>query len=256
MASLSNVRLKNKKDTSANWTKNNPVLLNGELIIVETDAGDIRFKVGDGTKTYTQLPFQDEGVYNALGNKVNESDLADVATSGSYNDLIDTPAITVVSSPEEPTDENVAIWIDTDAEEDTLYQPDFAQNNNTASDYIKNRPCYITEDSTYKRLDYNFLPIDTHDNVVVSSSSSDWSNNAITITLNGVTVNSVVFVAPTATSKELWNECEVECVDQGNNTLSFTCTTVPEEIVYAKIVVIGSSLETVLANSSNIDAVE
>ena len=31
-----NVRIALKRDTSANWTNYNPVLLNGELILVET----------------------------------------------------------------------------------------------------------------------------------------------------------------------------------------------------------------------------
>lgn len=53
-------RVKHKKDTSSNWTKNNPVLLDGELIIVVTNSGEERIKIGDGTKKYSQLPFQDE----------------------------------------------------------------------------------------------------------------------------------------------------------------------------------------------------
>ena len=42
-----------KKDTAANWTANNPVLLNGEIILIDTDNGELRAKVGDGVKTYT-----------------------------------------------------------------------------------------------------------------------------------------------------------------------------------------------------------
>lgn len=57
-----NSRIQWKKDTSANWTANNPVLLNGEIAIVVTNTGDTRFKVGDGTSSYTALPFQDEAV--------------------------------------------------------------------------------------------------------------------------------------------------------------------------------------------------
>lgn len=57
-----NTRIKNKRDTSANWTSKDPVLLNGEIIIVDTASGETRFKIGDGTKKYSQLPFQDEAV--------------------------------------------------------------------------------------------------------------------------------------------------------------------------------------------------
>lgn len=66
MSTTLNTRVKWKRDTSANWTANNPVLLDGEVIIVDTNAGDTRFKVGDGTSTYTQLPFQDEYVLNQI----------------------------------------------------------------------------------------------------------------------------------------------------------------------------------------------
>lgn len=60
-----NTRIKHKRDTSANWTAQDPVLLNGELIIVDTASGETRFKIGDGTKRYSQLPFQDEILRNS-----------------------------------------------------------------------------------------------------------------------------------------------------------------------------------------------
>lgn len=77
-----NVRLKNKRDTSANWVSKDPVLLDGELIIVDTASGETRFKIGDGTKKYSQLPFQDEifrnskadvsaGVYTAVASSAD-----------------------------------------------------------------------------------------------------------------------------------------------------------------------------------------
>lgn len=66
-------RIQLKRDTSANWTNNNPVILNGEIIIVDTADGKTRTKTGDGTKSYTQLPFDDEAVYSALNNKCDAS---------------------------------------------------------------------------------------------------------------------------------------------------------------------------------------
>ena len=66
MSTTLNTRVQSKRDTSANWTQNNPVLLDGEVIIVDTNSGDVRFKVGDGVSTYTQLPFQDEYVLNQI----------------------------------------------------------------------------------------------------------------------------------------------------------------------------------------------
>jgi len=36
---FNNIKFKNKRDTLANWTNNNPVLLKGELAIVEDTGG-------------------------------------------------------------------------------------------------------------------------------------------------------------------------------------------------------------------------
>lgn len=48
------VRFQQKRDTAANWTSNNPVLLNGE-IGYETDTGKIKF--GDGTTAWNSLSY-------------------------------------------------------------------------------------------------------------------------------------------------------------------------------------------------------
>ena len=59
-------RIKHKRDTSSNWTKNNPIILNGEIILVDTSEGELRAKIGDGIKTYTQLPFSDEALRSLI----------------------------------------------------------------------------------------------------------------------------------------------------------------------------------------------
>ena len=64
-----NTRISWRRDTDTNWISANPVLLNGEIIIVDTDDGNIRFKIGDGSKTYTQLPFEDEAIRNLIDTK-------------------------------------------------------------------------------------------------------------------------------------------------------------------------------------------
>lgn len=72
-----------RHDSASNWETKNPVLENGELITVTTNAGAIRHKVGDGTKTYTQLPFEDEPLYNALSGKCDASVPVDAVLSAS-----------------------------------------------------------------------------------------------------------------------------------------------------------------------------
>jgi hypothetical protein len=53
-------RVKQKKDTSANWETYDPIILDGELVFVEMPDGDIRTKVGNGVYRYSELPFIDE----------------------------------------------------------------------------------------------------------------------------------------------------------------------------------------------------
>lgn len=59
-------RIKLKYDTLQNWTTNNPVLLEGEIAITTIPTGQtlqqvtppaVVFKVGDGTSTFTELPY-------------------------------------------------------------------------------------------------------------------------------------------------------------------------------------------------------
>lgn len=81
-----NTRVKNKRDTEANWKSKNPVLLDGEIIIVTTTSGDTRFKVGDGNKTYNQLPFQDQKTRDLIPSV--DSSLSSTSTNPVQNKII------------------------------------------------------------------------------------------------------------------------------------------------------------------------
>ena len=81
-----NTRVKNKRDTEANWQRKNPVLLDGEIIIVTTTSGDTRFKVGDGKKTYNQLPFQDQKTRDLIPSV--DSSLSSTSTNPVQNKII------------------------------------------------------------------------------------------------------------------------------------------------------------------------
>ncbi len=81
-----NTRVKNKRDTEANWKRKNPVLLDGEIIIATTTSGDTRFKVGDGKKTYNQLPFQDQKTRDLIPSV--DSSLSSTSTNPVQNKII------------------------------------------------------------------------------------------------------------------------------------------------------------------------
>ena len=96
-------RIKHKRDTSSNWTQNNPVILNGEIILVDTAEGELRAKIGDGVKTYTQLPFSDEALRSLIDTKVGTA--IDNATADDFG---------IYVQDTEPTDAVAGdIWVDT-----------------------------------------------------------------------------------------------------------------------------------------------
>ena len=65
-----NVRVKHRYDTEANWTSKNPVLLAGELAFSKDKNG--RYKVGDGTSKWTDLPYAYDSDINNVANKASD----------------------------------------------------------------------------------------------------------------------------------------------------------------------------------------
>lgn len=58
MGNIIEARVKQKKDTLANWEANPIILLDGEQAFVVNDSGQpVNFKIGDGTKRFSELPF-------------------------------------------------------------------------------------------------------------------------------------------------------------------------------------------------------
>lgn len=66
-------RIQLRRDTAANWTANNPVLAAGEPAY-ETDTG--KFKIGDGNKTYSALPYKGEGGSGGGGAEIDDTSTA------------------------------------------------------------------------------------------------------------------------------------------------------------------------------------
>lgn len=75
-------RIQHKRDTSSNWEQNNPIILAGEIIIVDTNSGERRTKTGDGIKRYNELPFDDELIRNLVSSKDAET----LASAKTYTD--------------------------------------------------------------------------------------------------------------------------------------------------------------------------
>lgn len=158
-----NARIALKRDTSANWTNYNPVLLNGELVLVDTAERQLRAKIGDGIKTYTQLPFTDEAL-RALITEVDNNNSAVVVTKNGESRLLETFNI-IKLTPEEYEDLLENDLVDPDAlyltenESGSRIQPDWAETDETSLAFIKNKPGIATEstDGLMSSLDKKLL---------------------------------------------------------------------------------------------------
>jgi hypothetical protein len=71
------VDMVNRRDTEANWISINPIVANGELIIVDTDEG-IKIKIGDGDSHFNDLKYVDKPITDALSQKADKSELSSV----------------------------------------------------------------------------------------------------------------------------------------------------------------------------------
>ena len=134
-----NARIALKRDTSANWTNHNPVLLNGELILVDTAEGQLRAKIGDGIKTYTQLPFTDEAL-RALITEVDNNNSAVVVTKNGESRLLDT--FNIVKLTQEEYEELEA---SNSLNPDALYLTE-GEDNQKADTAISYTPQTLTEE--------------------------------------------------------------------------------------------------------------
>lgn len=154
-----NVRIALKRDTSANWTNYNPVLLNGELILVDTAEGQLRAKIGDGIKTYTQLPFTDEAL-RALITEVDNNNSKVV-----LKDLI--------NNAEDEVLEILNII--------RLSQEEY--NSLAAAGTLDPKAIYMTEADNGVNIDELKTYIDNADTTTLNSAKT-YSDNADTTTLN------------------------------------------------------------------------
>lgn len=89
MKKIYNTRIRTKRDTFANWTAANPLLLNGEEVLVDIDNGGTRKKIGDGESQFNSLPYADEYIYTKINSSLQSAkDYADSLLGGeTYNDI-------------------------------------------------------------------------------------------------------------------------------------------------------------------------
>lgn len=66
-----------------------------------------------------------------------------------------------------------------------------------------------------------------------------WSGTTQTVSVTGVTANSILTVTYAPASRAAWVDADIYCSAQGDGTLTFTCSTVPTEAITANVVILG-----------------
>lgn len=65
-----------------------------------------------------------------------------------------------------------------------------------------------------------------------------WSNLAVTAVVAGATASNIVDFSPEPSSLDAFGAAEIRCTAQGTNTLTFTCSEVPETAVTINVMLI------------------
>lgn len=78
---------------------------------------------------------------------------------------------------------------------------------------------------------------------LVKLTKAGWSNNSQTVSVNGITEDSVIFVAPEPSASNFteYTEQEVRCTAQGTNQLTFECVTTPTIDLEVNVAIYHSS---------------
>ena len=73
----------------------------------------------------------------------------------------------------------------------------------------------------------------------VTLSASSWSNDTQTVNVSGVTANNTILVGYNPESYEVYSDAGIRCIGQGNNTLTFSCESIPSVNVSANVVILN-----------------
>ena len=80
---------------------------------------------------------------------------------------------------------------------------------------------------------------DKHSTATIVLPVASWNNNSQTVTCTGVTVDNTIIVTPTPDSLEIYSSAQVKCITQASNSLTFTCSEMPESDVQVNIIILG-----------------
>lgn len=75
--------------------------------------------------------------------------------------------------------------------------------------------------------------------IQVTLTAANWSDNEITVTATGVTADNSIIVSPSPESISDYATAMVYCSAQASNSLTFTCTTAPENDIVVNVLILN-----------------
>lgn len=79
----------------------------------------------------------------------------------------------------------------------------------------------------------------------VTLTVAGWADNQQTVTLTGVSADEdsqFILPTPAAASRTMYNDCDVQCIAQAANSLTFSCATVPTDALSVYILLMDVTL--------------
>ena len=240
---MSNTRIKDLTTTALTAASDDYLAIdgatNGTRKIKPSDIGGSSITVDSSMSSTSENPVQNKVIYTALQDKVDT-----VSGKGlSTNDFTD-------------AEKTKLSGIATGAEVNV--QSDWSQSDNTADDYIKNKPSLATVATSGAYSDLSGTPtlatvatsglysdlsgtptIPSVTSLTVSLVVADWSSSTQTVTATGVTANSSVVVSPDPTSLDDYVAAGIVCTAQAANSLTFTCDTTPTSAITVNVLSIA-----------------
>ena len=72
---------------------------------------------------------------------------------------------------------------------------------------------------------------------IITLHQNMWNNNTYIADCAGVSETNIVFVSPSTSDYIEYCSCEIFCISQGNNSLTFKCNKVPNEDISINILI-------------------
>ena len=79
----------------------------------------------------------------------------------------------------------------------------------------------------------------------ITLTTAGWADNQQTVTLTGVSADEdsqFILPTPATASRTMYNDCDIQCITQAANSLTFSCATVPTDALSVYILLMDVTL--------------